>query len=305
MGDGTGGSTSGPHLPIDELDALFSRPDVWDSLDDDTLRQLLVYECFACGLKPDSEATARLMGLARVAAVRLHPAARLQAVSNVARAIERVHRQHGVRAGAGATSGLLPFILEDPDPSVVAAASCELALLLPPDGHDPLSGPRHVASLIEQVALDDARAGIIGGLLLLGDPRVWPLLDRTWTRLGDDGRQTLALVIQGFHGLHALTVRFLLGWLESEAVRPESATFGVVAATMARAGHHAAEFGIVEVRRTFPVIDAPEGRPYEIVHEWPLEEFLPLVSDRLSGLASADSPPELVLAVLRHWGLGD
>jgi hypothetical protein len=305
MGDGTGGSAGAPHPPIDELDALFSTPDAWAGLDADILRQLLVYECVACGLELGREATVRLMSLARVAADRLHPAARLQAVSNVARAIERVHRQQRVRSGAGATSGLLPFILEDPDPSVVSAASCELAILLPLEGDDPLTGPRHVASLIEQVAPDDARAGIIGGLLLLGDLRVWALLDQAWMRLGDEGRQTLALVIQGFHGLHALTVRFLLGWLEHEAVRPDSATFGVVAATMARAGHHAAEFGVVDVRRTFPVIDAPEGRPYEVVREWPLHEFLPLVSGRLLALTSADPPPELVLAVIRHWGLGD
>ena len=305
MGDGTGGSTGAPHPPIDELDALFARPEDWAGLDADVLRQLLVYECLACGLALETEATARLMSLARVASDRLHPEVRLQAVSNVARAIERVHRQHGVRSGVGATSGLLPFILEDPDPSVVSAASCELAILLPLEGDDPLTGPKHVASLIEQVALDDARAGIIGGLLLLGDSRVWTLLDQAWTALGDEGRQTLALVIQGFHGLTALTVWFLLGWLEREAVRPESATFGVVAATMARAGRHAADFGVVEVRRTFPVIDAPEGRPYEVVREWPLDEFLPLVSGRLLTLAAADRPPELVLAVLRHWGLGD
>jgi hypothetical protein len=168
-----------------------------------------------------------------------------------------------------------------------------------------LTGPLLVASLNDHVARDDARAGIIGGLLLLGDPRVGALVDRAWMRLGDEGRQTLALVIQGFHGLHTLTVQFLIGWLEHEALRPESATFGVVAATMARAGHHAAEFGVVEVRRTFPVTDAPPGRPYEVVREWPHHEFLPLVSDRLLALASADRPPELVLAVLRHWGLGD
>jgi len=305
MDAGTGGGADAPHLPIDELDALFSRPDAWAGLDADTLGQLLAYECLACGLRPDSEATFRLLGLVRVAADRLHPAVRLRVVSYVARAVERVHRQHDVRTGAGATSGLLAFILGDPDPSVVSAAACELAILLPLDGGDPLTGPKYVASLFDQVALEDARAGIIGGLLLLGDPRVGELVDGAWMRLGDEGRQTLALVIQGFHGLHALAIRFLLGWLEYEAAQPDSATFGVVAATMARAGHHAAEFGVVEVRRAFPVTDAPEGRPYEVVREWRHQEFLPLVSDRLLALASADRPPELVLAVLRHWGLGD
>jgi hypothetical protein len=305
MAEANGARRDAPHPTIDELRALFARPDDWTGLEVDALRHLLLYACLSCGVAPDEESASRLTRLARVAADRLHPAVRLQLVGHVARAVERVHRQHHVRSGAGATLGLLPFVLEDPDPSVVSAAACELAILLPLDAGDPLTGPRHVASLVEQVRSDDARAGVIGGLLLLGDSSVEALVDGTWDRLGGEGRQTLALLIQGFHGLTALTVRFLLGWLEQEAERPESATFGIVAATMARAGRHAAEFGIVDVRRTFPVTDAPEDRPYEVARKWALDDFVPAVSARLRALAAADDPPELTIAVLRHWGLGE
>jgi hypothetical protein len=121
--------------------------------------------------------------------------------------------------------------------------------------------------------------------------------------LGNEGRQTLALLVQGFRGLHVVTVRFLLDWLEGEATHREAPAFGVVAATMARAGRHAAAHGVVEAGRAFPVIDAPEGKPFEVVREWSLQEFLPLVSSRLLSLASVEHPPELVLSVLRYWGL--
>jgi hypothetical protein len=288
---------------LDELDALLASPSSWAGLDANLLRHLLFYQCLSFGINPADDAVSRVASLAHVAVERLHPAVRRQVVVQIARAVERLHREHDVRDGAGCTNGLLPFLLEDPDPSVVSTAACEMAILLPLEGDDPLSGPRYVESLIDQLTHDDARAGIIAGLLLLGDERVEPLLEGAWRRLGDEGRQTLALLIQGFRGLHVVTVRFLLDWFEDEAAHPETAAFGVVAATLARAGAHAAEHGIVEVVRAFPVIDAPEGEPFDVVREWSLDEFLPLVSNRLRRLGSTGNPPELVLSVLRFWGL--
>ncbi len=183
---------------------------------------------------------------------RLAPAVRRQVVVHLARAIERLHREHDIRDGAGCTNALLPLLLEDPDPSVVSTGACEMSILLPVDEDDPISGPHYVHSLLDQLTADDARAGIIGGLLQLGDERVAPLVSRGWEHLGEGGRQTLALLVQGFRGLHTLTVEFLLSWLEAEAATPDTPTFGVVAATMARAGLHAAEHGIVDVERVFP-----------------------------------------------------
>lgn len=303
MDDGNDRDPGGVNPSLDELDALLATPSAWPGLDPEVLRHLLFYQCLSYGINPDDDAVPRLLGLARVAVGRLSPTVRRQVVVHLARAVERMHREHDIRDGAGCTNGLLPFLLEDPDPSVVSTAACEMAILLPLEGDDPLSGPNYVASLLDQLALDDARAGIIAGLLLLGDARIEPLVEGAWRRLGEEGRQTLALLIQGFRGLHVVTVRFLLDWLEGEAANPEAPAFGVVAATMARAGGHAAEHGIVEVVRAFPVIDAPEGKPFTVVRRWSLKEFLPRVSDRLVRLASTERPPELVLSVLRYWGL--
>ena len=105
---------------LDVLDALLANPSAWGSLDPDLLRHLLFYQCLSYGISPEDDAIPRVMGLTRTAVERLHPAVRRQVAVQVARAVERMHREHGIRDGAGCTNGLLPFVLEDPDPSVVA-----------------------------------------------------------------------------------------------------------------------------------------------------------------------------------------
>jgi hypothetical protein len=287
---------------LDELDALLANPPAWATLAPDVLRHLLFYQCLSYGINPEDDAIPRVMALARVAVERLDPGVRRQVVVHLARAVERLHREHGIREGAGCTNGLLPLLLEDPDASVVSTAACEMAILLPNEDDDAISGPHYVHSLLDQLPQDDARAGIVAGLLQLGDERMTPLVSGGWDHLGEGGRQTLALLIQAFRGLNTLTVEFLLSWMEHEAATPDTPSFGVVAATLARAGLHAAEHGVVQVERVFPVIDAPEGQPFRTIRKWTLAEFQPRVASRLAGLAAGAAPP-MTLSVLRCWGL--
>jgi hypothetical protein len=289
---------------LDELDALLAKPDDWPALGPDLLRHLVFYECLSYGVDPEDDEVPRVTALARLAVGRLNPAVRREVVLQVARAVERLHREHEIRDGAGYTNGLLPFVVEDPDPSVVAAAACEMAILLPLEQGDPMSGPKYVASFIAELDRDDARAGIVAGLLSLGDKRVDALVARAWRHLGDEGRQSLALLIQAVPGLHVGTVKFLLDWLEDEALNPATASFGIVAGTMARAGLQAADHGVADVVRAFPVIAAPEGKPFRVMRTWSREELQPILRRRLDRLASADRPSELIASVLRSWGLG-
>jgi hypothetical protein len=290
---------------LDRLDALLANPASWATIPADLLRHLIFYQCLSYGISPDDEVIPRLIALARAGVARLDPGVRRQTVVQVARAIERVHRERDIRDGAGCTNGLLPLLIEDPDPSVVSTAACELAILLPNEDGDPLSGPHYVRSLLDELTSDDARAGIVAGLLQLGDERVAPVVARGWEHVGESGRQTLALLIQSFRGLHTLTVEFLLSWLEHEARTPDTASFGVAAATMARAGLHAAEHGIVEVERAFPVIDAREGEPFRILRQWTLESFRPKVAARLLHLASGATAASMMAGVIRCWGLSE
>jgi hypothetical protein len=288
---------------LDELDGLLADPSTWPVVDPEVLRHLLFYQCLSYGLDPEDEVIPRLMALARVAVERLHPAARRQVAIHVARAIERVHRAQAIRDGAGCTNGLLPFLVEDPDPSVVSAAATEMAALMPVEDGDPLTGPTYVRSLLDELPGEDARAGIVAGLLQLGDSRVAPLVAGAWRRLGDEGRQTLALLVQGIRGLSALTAEFLVAWLEDEVRTPSSPAFGIVTATLARAGGHAADHGVVEFRRTLPVTEGPEGESDRVVREWTRDDYVATIRERLLAIAAAEQPPHLMLHVLRYWGL--
>ncbi len=304
MDDGRAPKTGDGTPSLDQLDALLARPADWPELEPDLLRHLLFYQCLSYGIDPDDDEVPRVTALMRLAVERLPPEIRRQVVLQVARAVERLHREHEIHDGAGYTNGLLPFLVEERDPSVVEAAACEMAILLPLEDGDPMSGPRYVESFIAEIESDDARAGIIAGLLSLGDKRVDPLVSRAWRRIGDEGRQSLALLIQAVHGLHAGTVKFLLDWLEDEAANPGTPSFGMVAATMARAGLHAAEHGVVDVVRAFPVIAAPEGKPFRVVRTWSRDELKPILRRRLDRLAAIDKPSELIASVLECWGLG-
>ena len=303
--DQSPGQASSSAASLGELDALLEHPERWPEIEPDRLRHLLFYRCLSYGLHPDEAAIPTLMSLHRLAVERLHAAVRRQVVVHLARAIERVHREHQLEEGAGCTNALLPFLLEDPDPSVVSSAAMEMALLLPLEEGDVLTGPRYVRHLWKQVGADDARAGIVAGLLQLGDERLSPLVDGAWDELGHEGRETLALLVQAFHGVNGLTVRFLVSWLEHEVRDSGSAAFGMVAATLARAGRHAEEHGVAEFERVFPLAHAPQDAPAGAGRQLTFDEFRPSIAGRLVQVGRSEAPPRLMPHVLSYWGLDE
>lgn len=294
-----------PDGRVAELEALLDDPTRWPELDPDTLRHLLFYQCVSYGIQPDEGTIPGVMALQRVAVERLLPAVRRQVAVHVARAVERMHREHRLDEGAGCTNALLPFLLEDPDPSVVSVAAAEMALLLPLEQGDLLTGPRYVHALVDEVAGEDAKAGVLAGLLQLGDSRLAPFVANGWKRLGAEGRQTLSLLIQSFQGASRLVVDFLLDWLDDEAAACEAPAFGMVAATLARAGRHAAEHGITDGRRVFPLAASPEGAPFEEVRQLAVADLSPALRDRLLRVAGAERPPSLMTHVLSYWGFDE
>ena len=91
------------------------------------------------------------------------------------------------RQGQG-FEALLPFILVDPDPQVVANAALKTAVLFPARHTDHLEGPRFVAHLARGREHPRRCGAILGGLMLLGDERLTPLIHDTWDCLPPESR---------------------------------------------------------------------------------------------------------------------
>ncbi|MBE0555964.1 MAG: hypothetical protein IH628_01920, partial [Proteobacteria bacterium] len=79
---------------------------------------------------------------------------------------------------------LLPFLCADEDTKVISTAAMNLAVLIPPMDGDPLSGPKYILEGLDTCDTENSLVGNLQGVLLLGDCRVLPLLDRCWERLG-------------------------------------------------------------------------------------------------------------------------
>ncbi len=83
------------------------------------------------------------------------------------------------RQGQG-FEALLPFILVDPDPQVVANAALKTAVLFPACHTDYLEGQRFVAHLTRGREHPKRCGAILGGLMLLRDEHLTPLIHDTW-----------------------------------------------------------------------------------------------------------------------------
>ena len=83
------------------------------------------------------------------------------------------------RQGQG-FEALLPVIVVDPNPQVVANATLKTAVLFPARHRDPLEGARFVARLTKVREHPKRCGAILGGLMLLGDERLTPLIRETW-----------------------------------------------------------------------------------------------------------------------------
>jgi len=120
----------------------------------------------------------------------------------------RSHQGHGFEA-------LLPFIVVDPDPQVVANAALKTAVLFPARHTDHLEGPRFVAHLARGREHPRRCGAILGGLMLLGDERLTPLIHDTWDGLPPEFRIEAASRRSPFvFRAHAL---LLIDLLEQEA----------------------------------------------------------------------------------------
>jgi len=206
----------------------------------------------------------------------------------------RSHQGHGFEA-------LLPFIVVDPDPQVVANAALKTAVLFPARHTDHLEGPRFVASLTRGRQHPKRCGAILGGLMLLGDERLTPLIRETWDGLPPESRIEAASRRSPF--VFRANVLLLIDLLEEE---PDDCVRFAIADTLGKLASRAQIVGVIDSERVIPGWKA-DGNPFVVREHFSRGEFASEIVDRLEYLCVTEAVTEKVLplACLLWKGLGE
>jgi hypothetical protein len=195
------------------------------------------------------------------------------------------------REGEG-FEALLHFIAVDPDLQVVANAALKLAGLYPGCDTDPLQGARIVARLTK-VHKDVGRNGaILGGLILLGDERLTPLIYDVWNELPPESRTEAVSRRSPF--VFRAQVLLLIDLLEQEV---NECVYQATARTLGNLALKAQKCGVIDAERVFPAWRA-SGDPLVVREHFSRAEFASEILDRLDQLCEAEPGGEKVMPLV-------
>ena len=170
-----------PASDYERLSALGDGPDVWEDLDDEELKQVVMIKCIEYGMSQDGARIPGLFGLYRHAVTQLDVSDRLEMLTEFSRSTEEQH-------GKG-HMGLMMFLAVDDNSAVQSSAALSLSVLFDPEDGDELAGPAFVVRTLLNRESDPESQGIgLGGVLLLGDKRVMPLLEDAWEQLSEQAQ---------------------------------------------------------------------------------------------------------------------
>ncbi len=284
------GDAAGEGAWLHELAEIVADPERWPALDEDSLLLLVYQQCLFFAHTRDAGAASALAGLYPYVISRVALPQRLELLDRLTEALE---------GGETPVLALLPFLQHEPEPAAVALAAAAFATLAPLENDDAMSGPDAVVRLAEHAEDDGTRAGLLAGVLALGDRRVLPLLRASWQALEPAVRVRLAGLRPTSPLAFEAVVEF---WLEAlEAADAE--TFAPISWALAAVASGAAPPRIFDVRRRFPVNGPDDREEIEILRDRPLPEYAKLLEPRLRALAQRVDAPEAMRALCAAWGL--
>jgi hypothetical protein len=199
---------------------------------------------------------------------------------------------------------LLCFISADTDGQITSGAALDLAMVMPADKGDPLTGPKFAAfhgcggvrAKLGKPGSDD-EGYAAAGLLLLGDMRLLPMLEEIWERLTPEARRRM--VQRRSNLVSALMVEFLLRRLEADKAEEY---FGELGAALHNLPEIAAQLpisAVMDIRRNFGL---PAGKePMELLGRETLAEAFTRIRPRLEALIARESEPKVLPAALAVW----
>lgn len=271
----------------DRLSALGDDPDAWDDLDDEVLKQVVMIKCIEYGMSQDAARIPMLFGLYRHAMEKLDVSDRLEMLTQFSEMTE-------LQKGQG-HMGLMMFLAVDDAPAVQSSAALSLSVLYDPEYGDDLAGPAFVIRTLLNRESDPEAQGIgLGGVLLLGDKRVMPLLEDAWAQLSEGAQLAMTKAKSGF--VSEGIVEFWLNCLESGC---SESVFGSVVAAIAKLPAIAQVPLVIDIERLFPAYAG--GEPMRPLRQTSFSDYLEEIRPRLEALEEEESGLKLIPKIYEVW----
>jgi hypothetical protein len=271
----------------ENLSALGDDESAWDDLDDEELKQVIAIKFIEYGTTQDGSRIAGLFALYRHAMERLEVAERREMLTEFSGMIE----QH---EGLG-HMGLMMFLAGDNDPGIRSSAALSLSVLFDPAGEDELAGPRFVIdTLVHHDGGAEGQGAALGGVLLLGDKRIMPLLAEVWDQLSEEAQLEMTAAKSGF--VSEGMVEFWLDRLEEGC---SEAVFGSAVAAIAKMPVITQVPFVLDVGRLLPAYAG--GEPMKLLRRTPFAEYLEEIRPRLEALEDKESEPKVIPRIFWIW----
>ena len=264
-------------------------PDAWERLTPQQLGIVAFVRLTGYGRTRQSAEVPQIQRLYALLIDRLDTSDRLRLEQAICNFIEQ---------GKTTTLALLPFVLSDTDRGVVSTATIDVAMLMHRTQGDPLTGPRFFAERLEDDETPAFRTvGVLSGLILLGDERLLPLVLGRW-RLFDSAEDRRQLAAASSGTVSTLLIEFLLDWLEDTT---DESDIGAITGALCRMPSIARGGCIIQERRCFPIFDAGDQPPVQLVGKWSFGEYAELIRPRLEPLIARESEPKIIHKILEAW----
>jgi len=277
-----------PATDYERISALGDNPCAWDELDEGELEQLVMVKCIEYGITQDTSRITDLFALYRHAIERLDVSKRTALLTQFSAMTEQQN-------GKG-HMGLMMFLAVDNHPAIRSSAALSLSVLFDPQGGDELAGPKFVVNTLLHHDKDAEGQGYaLGGVLLLGDKRVMPLLEAAWNQLSDDARLELTKAKSGF-----VTEGITEFWLNCLEKGCSESVFGSIVAAIAKLPTIADVPFVVDVKRVLPAY-LDSKNPMKLIRRTSFEDYLNEIRPRLEALVAIESEPKLIPKIYEVW----
>jgi hypothetical protein len=273
----------------EHLSILGDDPEAWDDLDDEELKRVIGVKFIEYGATQDGSRIPGLFALYHHAMERLDVSERREMLTEFSGMIEQ-------NDGLG-HMGLMMFLVADTDPVIRSSAALSLSVLFDPsqEGQDELAGPRFVIrTLVRHDGGNPGQGAALGGVLLLGDKRIMPLLAEVWDELSEEAQLEMTAAKSGF--VSEGVVEFWLDRLEESC---SEAVFGSAVAAIAKMPVIAQVPFVLDVERLLPAYAG--GEPMRLIRRTSFADYLEEIRPRLEALEAEESEPKVIPRIFEIW----